>query len=140
MRTYCKRLCILSLAGNATFVRMYFCTFSCEDMQFCTFPFLAVMADTTRLAGPSRICKSAKLQLCIFALLHFQLGELAQLAMQNCKNATTCKNTNFALFHFFWYGWHGQSKDVVAGTSRICKSAKVHFCAFVWYGWHGWNG
>ena len=39
-----------------------------QFLHFCTFPFLAVMADTTRLAGPSRICKSAKLQFCIFAL------------------------------------------------------------------------
>ena len=56
----------------------------------------------------------AKVQSCSFAFLHFHLGELAQLAMQNCKNARTCKNTDFALFHFFWYGWHEQ------GEHKLC--------------------
>jgi hypothetical protein len=78
---------------------LHFCTFSWESwhnwqcktakmlkhartqtLHFSTFSGTAGM-------GKARMWWLAKLQFCIFALLHFQLGELAQLAMQNGKNA-----------------------------------------------------
>jgi len=35
---------------------------------------------------------------------------------------------------FGWYGWHGQRKGGVVGTSRICKNAFLRF-RLVWLAW-----
>ena len=107
-------------------------------MHFCTFPFLAVMADTTRLASPSRICKSAKLQFCIFACLHFSIlgchgwhnsPGWPQLNMQKCKAAVL----HFCIFT--WESWHSwQCK-----TAKMLEHARtqtLHFSTLFWYGWH----
>ena len=96
----------------------------------------------------------AKVQSCSFAFLYvctFALSPGRGGTAGNAKAAKMlehAKNTNFALFHFFWYGWPRHGKDVVAGTSRICwpqpnmqkcKAAVLHFCTFSWESWHSWQ-
>ena len=72
----------LAWLAPAEYAKVQSCSFA--FLHVCTFPFWAVMADTTRLAGPSRIYKSAKLQFCIFALSIGRAGTTGNAKLQKC--------------------------------------------------------
>ena len=72
----------LAWLAPAEYAKVQSCSFA--FLHVCTFPFWAVMADTTRLAGPSWICKSAKLQFCIFAFSLGRAGTAGNAKLQKC--------------------------------------------------------